>query len=780
VSQELLYTSAPRGLLPGARGFCTVAATRSISAKLLERLERLSSYRSVFPPDDPMADLNPVQFSHLRFSVGRDSYDVLSRICSAELDYSQRTNFFAHHVVLEGGELPPLGPAWLLEQPGYMRSSWDGTVGYLPVPESLPAGAAEAGPCCRWGELTGDAGWAGVVAETYLAKPDRQIYLVYEPGLDMLPLFAEVLTLLTPEQRWSVSFNTYFTSTGLPQGYACVLRGILAPSAEAKDAARLPGAFVLRLGKPLGRAAGGLLVEQARTGIAPPVKIRHSSGSAKRVRESVKDLPAPAEQPEEPAMFEYEDEPSNMAASDTRASPAPPEDGAGFDLSRMTLSAPPPIRARHLKHQRKPGFDRLMVAGGFAACLLFGVVCIVVVLNRRSPSAATAVVEASVKEEQSRTLEQAQPAPTPETQPAPATPQPPQGTDPQKPLVGPPSPAPKQSAAPVRPVRPSQGDGRIVSAARQQPNANMLNRIDLPEAAARGHEIPIVTAEPLDGDLSLGGNLSFTFTRGEGSPESGRLRVDPQSGSELIVSYETKSSVGDEVNKVEIASFRLESGKLLFAWLANAMTASRQICKSAEEHLRNLILHCRQGTGTKLFALRRPVSDREIPIAFDPPSKKDHTSKKDPSLPPIDKEIALKWDGTHPQPRTELFVENCRIQIGKQTIHLNAPADRDLRELVHEPAEQFGPDLSLESCKLEVLPKEGLPKTRLKLQIRLLARKQELESSKDSGKPPLAADPRGQSIQIEIQAVTVYAKVEDMRVVVYQLGMPDMRKSTGP
>jgi hypothetical protein len=60
VSQELIYTSAPRGLKPGSCGFCTVVGTHGMSAALMQRLEALSGYRQVYPPHDPNAWLNPV------------------------------------------------------------------------------------------------------------------------------------------------------------------------------------------------------------------------------------------------------------------------------------------------------------------------------------------------------------------------------------------------------------------------------------------------------------------------------------------------------------------------------------------------------------------------------------------------------------------------------------------------------------------------------------------------------------------------------------------------
>ena len=131
MSLELFYTSAPKGLRPGSSGFCTVAATRGMPAALMERLEALSGYRHLFPPLDAKADLNPVAYSHLILTIQDKAYHVLSRVAPAGLDYSQRGNKLAHHVVLEAGELPPGGPAWLLSQPGFMEGAWDGQVRQL-------------------------------------------------------------------------------------------------------------------------------------------------------------------------------------------------------------------------------------------------------------------------------------------------------------------------------------------------------------------------------------------------------------------------------------------------------------------------------------------------------------------------------------------------------------------------------------------------------------------------------------------------------------------------
>jgi hypothetical protein len=186
------------------------------------------------------------------------------------LDYSQRSNKLAHHVILESAELPDGGPAWSLSQPGFLEDRWDGEVRFLPkgrVP--LQGDAAQFAPsvCRHWQELTGDGGWAGVLADSFEKDTQRQVYLIFAPGMDLLPLVVEALGLLPTRKRWLVTFSTYFTN--LPQGIPCLWRFVLKDSPEAANAGRLPGQEVINLCEPLGKPASSELVEFARTGRKP-------------------------------------------------------------------------------------------------------------------------------------------------------------------------------------------------------------------------------------------------------------------------------------------------------------------------------------------------------------------------------------------------------------------------------------------------------------------------------------------------------------------------------
>ncbi len=270
MSQELHYTSAPRGLRPGSRGFGMVAATVGLSDSMADRLEALSAYRSVYPPGDPSERLNPIAYHHVRLSIGGMIHDVLSRIGPAGLDYSGRPNKYAHHVVLDPDEHPEAGPAWLLARPEFLCETWEGEPRIFPNGVGVPRGDRPPDVARRWEAQVGDAGWAGVLAGSFLDDPRRPVFLVFRPGIELLPLFVEAIALLPVARRWDVEFTTYLTS--LPPGVSCHWRGVLDGSPELKAARGLPNAMILDLVRPPGQAPGGRLVHLARTGQMPEVE----------------------------------------------------------------------------------------------------------------------------------------------------------------------------------------------------------------------------------------------------------------------------------------------------------------------------------------------------------------------------------------------------------------------------------------------------------------------------------------------------------------------------
>jgi len=267
VSEELLYTSAPQGLQPGSHGFCTVVRSAGLPKLLGERLESLSGYRHATAPHSDQGMGNPVNFSHLVLTLSGQRHHVLSRIADAGLDYTGRSNKLAHHVVLAADELVPVGPAGVLSAKGFCETTWDGRVRELPGGRRPTQSVGHTGVCRAWQEVAGDAGWAGVLAETALHDESPAVSVIVRADQPTLRLVVEANGLLPESCRWDVTFSTFFTR--LPAGVECQWRFLLDGTPEARTARRNPHNTVIDLCRSLPAATGGPLVEQARTGRLP-------------------------------------------------------------------------------------------------------------------------------------------------------------------------------------------------------------------------------------------------------------------------------------------------------------------------------------------------------------------------------------------------------------------------------------------------------------------------------------------------------------------------------
>lgn len=267
MTQEILYTSAPKGLKPGSRGFCTVVSSEGMARNLAERLEALSGYRHAFGVHDENRNQNPVNWSHTAMRIGGQEWHVLSRIADAGQDYSGRTNKLAHHIALDRNERPAGGPARILQTSGVITAQWNEQVEIIPCRRLPSIAEPNAANCPAWKRWTGDAGWAGQVAE-YVSSQASPASVIFPAGCpDTLELVSEVLDLLLPEKRWQVTFSTYFTQ--LVPGTKCRLRFVLDGTSEATSLRNHPHAFVVDLCSQLTEATGGDLVAAARSGVLP-------------------------------------------------------------------------------------------------------------------------------------------------------------------------------------------------------------------------------------------------------------------------------------------------------------------------------------------------------------------------------------------------------------------------------------------------------------------------------------------------------------------------------
>ncbi|MDR1964363.1 MAG: hypothetical protein LBQ50_11335 [Planctomycetaceae bacterium] len=308
MTHELILTSVSQGLEPNEDGYCIVAEDQNIPRQVTKRLETLSDYQHLFPPGSEESRFHPVVYSHLIFPCHQTIWHTLSRIADAGMDYRYKPNQLAHHIVLTENELVPEGSAWLLSLPGFHLTEWltpsvrfkigrpipsltisptltryqriarerrwtdprkmalivsgvDDSDSYQVQSETMNRSDS---PCPLWQELTGDAGWAGILADT--VRTGQQALLLFRPGLNILPLFFEAIAILPPELRWKGTFSTYYFKD-LPEHIACQWKAVPVDSPMAEHLIQKNSdQLILDLTRPLGIIPPGAYVEFARTG----------------------------------------------------------------------------------------------------------------------------------------------------------------------------------------------------------------------------------------------------------------------------------------------------------------------------------------------------------------------------------------------------------------------------------------------------------------------------------------------------------------------------------
>ncbi len=284
MSYELINTSAPRGLMPGSRGFTTVAMTADTPPPLIQVCDGLSNYTHVFGLESGSYAGNPPAFSHFHVRLGSRSLSVLSRVAVHAPDYSGRTNRIAHHVVLDTGgndRLAAVGPAETLGAINFLKQ-WEGEPRELPpTPVPVPPGPARmpgAFLAKHWQEVFGTPDLAASLAGAWMTAPTRPTFLIVAPNnprrARMLGLIADAIRLLPPEMRWGVTFSTYLSID--PPGGDCLCRGVLPDSAAVRLARRLPDTLIINFesgtleGGAYGRPIANTLLPAAKGSALPP------------------------------------------------------------------------------------------------------------------------------------------------------------------------------------------------------------------------------------------------------------------------------------------------------------------------------------------------------------------------------------------------------------------------------------------------------------------------------------------------------------------------------
>jgi hypothetical protein len=202
---QLIFTSAPRGLVAGRSGFCTVARHASLSERLTQQLEALGT-----PHDAAEGET----FTFRRLEAGSQTWYVLSRFVARGLDYSQRDNRLAHHVVFtaeEAAVLPP--PAAVALRWNDWKDTWSEEPTWLKEDtRPLPlASHPVLTPAAGWREFAGTGAKAAWLVN---ASGAASVSLLNPPSsAQLLRLLAESSALLG-RAAWSATFTTNAAKTG--------------------------------------------------------------------------------------------------------------------------------------------------------------------------------------------------------------------------------------------------------------------------------------------------------------------------------------------------------------------------------------------------------------------------------------------------------------------------------------------------------------------------------------------------------------------------------------
>ncbi len=245
---QLIFTSAPQGLTPGRSGYCTVARHPAIPDRLAQLLESVGT-----PHERPEGET----FTFRTLEAGGKNWCVLSRFVARGLDYTQRDNRLAHHLIFsleEAAVLPP--PAAIAGRWKGWRNEWSGAPTWLEGEERPLQMETQTPltPAVTWREETGTgakAAWlvnaSGPAAVGILNPPET---------LRLLRLLAEASALLG-KSSWAATFTTDAATTG-SEGFLWAVNSTSAPAIiDFATAKSLP-------------APSGDIARQAAAGLTTP------------------------------------------------------------------------------------------------------------------------------------------------------------------------------------------------------------------------------------------------------------------------------------------------------------------------------------------------------------------------------------------------------------------------------------------------------------------------------------------------------------------------------
>lgn len=164
--QELIHTSAPKGLFDTRGGYTTVACTRGMPKGMIEALEDASAI--AVPHSPPGQDAGNAAVVRIWPVPSQAAPAVaVTRVVPVASDYTGRPARLAHHVILREDEATSAGLAALLLAQGVFTDTFQGTPRIL-EPRAVPAAPSDealADSLAQLARLTSDEGnWARYLA----------------------------------------------------------------------------------------------------------------------------------------------------------------------------------------------------------------------------------------------------------------------------------------------------------------------------------------------------------------------------------------------------------------------------------------------------------------------------------------------------------------------------------------------------------------------------------------------------------------------------------------
>jgi hypothetical protein len=299
--QQLIYTSAPRGVIAGRSGHCTVARSAAMRDALMLQLEKLSYYQHLSLSGGQERPIYCCRVLDLRGS----RYHVLTRIQDAGLDFTGRTNFLAHHLVFTPEEIRQYAspPAILRHWSGWVNS-WNKDPELFDDENwsSLAAVPRASMPAVAWRQITGDAanGYGLLEARAGIAFrvddiSDDQVLALFGESL-------ELLELRDPRRdfrasAWQHTFTTSMQEQDNPADFRwrCLHADNPASNRFAgPDSRALSEVRVLRATREESLFARS--GRQPPRFVAPPQNVSCELGEAARLHAKAEGMPAPAYQ----------------------------------------------------------------------------------------------------------------------------------------------------------------------------------------------------------------------------------------------------------------------------------------------------------------------------------------------------------------------------------------------------------------------------------------------------------------------------------------------------